>query len=412
MLNQPCAYIVAARRSALGNVGGLHRSRRIEQLTAPVVTAALDDCGIDAARVEDIIIGNALQGGNPARIIALSAGLPETAAATTIDRQCASGLDAIVAACRSISAGEASIVVAGGAESVSTAPWRIAKPRSLYQIPHFLSVEPATADEAEEPVLFEASEDLSRKLNISRDQQDAWALKSYLKAAAARDARRFVGEIVPLRANAEEARDQSAVVDPSLEELSQLSPFLPPEGTLTPGNTSAMHDGAAIAVVVSENVWQELGRPRALRLIASASAGVAPHDEATAPVEAMQKLYGRMNGFNPKDIGVVELSESSAAQAIAFGSSLGLDDAILNPDGGAVVRGHPFAAAGAVLVVRLFTDMIRGCAQGAGGREHEEACAPVNGSGGKDGRKPPPRYGVAALGAIGGIAVATLFEAV
>lgn len=382
------SYIVAARRTALGRIGGLHKNRRIETLAAPVVLAALEDSGLDSRRVDEIVIGNAMHGNNPARLIALASGLPETVPALTIDRQCASGLDAILYACRAIASGERDVIVAGGAESISTAPWRIAKPKSLYQLPHFIGVEPTIGEAAEEPQIHDASEDLSERLKIDRGQQDAWALKSHVRAATAREAKRFVGEIVPLRKNAEEARDQTAFADPSPDDLERLSPFTPPTGTLTLGNTSGLQDGAAIVIVVSETVWQELGRPAALQLAGSATQGVSAHDEAAAPIEVMKTLYGRVAGLNPKDIGVFEVSETSAAQAIAFGSLLGLDDDVINPDGGAVVRGHPFAAAGAVLVVRLFTRMVR------------------------DGSQPSPRYGVATLGALGGLGVAGLFERV
>ncbi len=381
------AYVVAARRSALGRIGGLHRNRRIEDLAAPVLSAALDDCGIAPSRVDEVIIGNASAGGNPARLIALAAGLPETAAAATVDRQCGSGLDAILSAARLISLGEASIIVAGGAESLSTAPWRIAKPKSLYQLPHFIGIEPQVSDAMQEPQQFEAAEDLARTLKISRQQQDAYALKSFLKAEAAREARRFIGEIVPLKSNAEEARDQSAI-DPDPDDLENLLPFVQPDGTLTTGNTSSLHDGAAIVIVVSEAVWQELGRPRALKLVASAAQGV-PHDEETgAPIVAVQKLYGRLNGHKPQDLGLFEIGATSAAQAIALASALGLDEGKLNPDGGPIARGHPLGASGAVLVVRLFTSMVR--------------------SEGKD----RPRYGVVAQGALGGMGLAALFEAV
>ena len=382
------AYVIAARRTALGRIGGLHRTRRLDELAAPVIAAALADCGLTPGRVDELIVGNATQGGNPARLIALAAGLPDHVPATTIDRQECSGLDAIIAACRLVGAGDAAVVVAGGAESPSTAPWRVAKPKSLYQLPQFLRLEPTEPHEGDEPDQIDASEDMSRQLGIGRAQQDAWALRSHLKAGRSRENRAFVGEIVPLRANAEEARDQSAV-EPSPEDLERLTPFLRPGGTLTPGNTSAVHDGAAMVVVVSEAVWQELGQPRAIRLVGSAVRGVAPDQEAAAPMQAMQSLYGRLHGFNPKDIGVVELSEASAAQALAFSSQLGLDDDIINPDGGAVVRGRPFGAAGAVLVVRLFTRMVRQ-AETAGRVSH----------------------GIAALGAAGGMGLAALFEAV
>ncbi len=402
------SYIVAARRTAIGKVGGLHGSRRLDQLASPTVAAALEDAGLPGERVDELFIGNALQGGNPARLIALAAGLPEHVSAVTLDRQCASGLDAILAGCRQIELGESEVVVAGGAESLSTAPWRIAKPRSLHQLPHFISFEPGGANEDHEANNFEASEELSRKLGISRDQQDAWAVKSHMKARAARDARRFIGEIVPLRGNAEEARDQGGLTEPTIEIFQKHLPFLQPGGTLTPGNTSAMHDGAAFVVIVSQAVWEELGKPPALRLMASAAQGVGPDAEAGAPIEVMKKLYSRLNGFNPKDIGVVEMSEASSAQAIALSASLGIGDDMINPDGGAVVRGHPLAAASAVLVVRLFTQMVRG---------RIKARAEANGSGAdaeaaSGGAGRGAKYGVATVGAIGGLGLAALFEAV
>ncbi len=191
---------------------------------------------------------------------------------------------------------------------------------------------------------------------------------------------------MPIRANAEEARDESAV-EPDFKDLAQLAPFLAPDGTLTAGNTSAMHDGAAMAVVVSQRLWDSLGKPRALRLVAHTVRGVAPNDEAAAPIEAMKKLRERINGMKPADVGVIEMSESSAAQAIALIQSLDLDEDIVNPDGGAIARGRPFGAAGAVLVTRLFTRMAR--ADGKG-----------------------PKLGVATLGAMGGMGLAAMFEAV
>ncbi|MGQ0673986.1 MAG: thiolase family protein [Hyphomicrobium sp.] len=381
------SYIVAARRTALGRVGGLHRNRRVDDLAAPVVQAVLDDCRVAPGDVDEIIIGNASEGGNPARLIALAAGLPERVAAATIDRQCGSGLDAILTASRLVASGEASVIVAGGAEALSMAPWRIAKPKSLYQLPHFMRLEPATSDSSDEPQFFEASELLSQRLGIGRVRQDAYAVRAHLKAEAARTAKRFVGEIVPLRGNAEEARDQSAG-EPGPQDLERLTPFVSPGGTLTPGNTSSMHDGAAIVVVVSEEKWVALGKPRALRLVAGAIEGVSPDEEAVAPMQALKKLYQRLNGFNPKDIGIVEMSEASAAQALALAETFGFDDDQLNPDGGALVRGHPLGAAGAVLVVRLFTRMVRT----------------------KDAKA--PRHGVATLGAIGGMGLAALFETV
>lgn len=379
-------YIVAARRTAIGRIGGLHRLRRTEDLAAPVVGTVLKDAGIDAGEVDEIIVGNCTAGDNPARLIALVSELPVTAMATTVDQQCASGLEAILAAARRIAAGEASIMVAGGVESISTAPWRIAKPRSLFQIPHFIRQEPAGGPPMAEHVPHESCEKLAERLGISREQQDAWTIASHAKATLAREARRFVGEIVPLRSTTEEARDQSAV-DPDIDDLADLEPIQGDSGTLTTGNISALHDGAAFVVAISEEEWQRRGRPPALRPMLNAALGVGPGQEAEAPITAIQKLYGRMNGFDRTAISVFEMSEASAVQALALARLLDLDEKKINPDGGAVVRGHPLAASGAVLVTRLFSRLIR----------QESADA---------------QYGVATLGANGGLGLAALFERV
>lgn len=381
------AYIVAARRSALGRVGGLHRQRRLEDLAAPVITAALKDARLAPDRVDELVVGNTTHGGNPARLLALAAGLPETMPALTIDRQCSSGLDAILLAVRTIASGDAEIIIAGGAESLSTAPWRIARPRSLYQTPHFIMPERPGEDSQELGYIWEPSEKLARRLSLSRMAQDAFAYKSHLKAVAAREQRRFVGEIVPLRAKAEEAWDQSATA-PRLEDLENEAPFEEPAGTVTPANISVPHDGAAMVVVVSERVWVELGRPSALRLVTAAACGVRPDAEAEAPIAAMQRLLGRLNGFDRSQIRSIEISETSAAQALAMAQEFGFDQDLVNPQGGALVRGHASAASGAILVVRLFTELVR--SKGA----------------------PRQGYGAAAQGAHGGLGLAAMFEAV
>ena len=390
------AYIVAARRTAMGRVGGLHRNRRIEALAAPVVTAALQDARIAPEQVDEIIIGNASAGGNPARLIALAAGLPEEVPALTLDRQCASGLDAILAAIRLVGAGEADVVVAGGAESLSTAPWRIAKPPSLYQLPHFMTLGPDLAAERGESALIAAAEHLARAHGLSRKSQDGLALRSHRDAARAAEERRFVGEIVPLRCLASEARDES--VNPALseDELADLPAYHDPDGVITPGNSSRMHDGAAMLVVVSERVWAELGRPPAIRLIAAVASGVAHARQGAASIAAMQKLESRLNGAGGAPIDVVEISETSAAEILALAETLDLPPERVNPDGGAIARGRPFGASGSVLVTRLFTHLARLGAEGG-----EEAGA---------GRA--PRRGAATMGAIGGLGLAALFEAV
>ncbi len=386
------AYLVAARRTALGRIGGLHARRRIEDLTAPVVRAALGDCKINPALVDGFILGNASEIANPARLIALSSGLPETTSAITIDRQCASGLDAIVQAFRTIRSGEADVLIAGGAESLSTAPWRVAKPRHLHQLPRFLGFEPVTSDLSGDPLVFEASERLARDGNMTRAEQDAVALRSHLAAIAARDARQFVGEIVPFKTTIDEARDEM-VRDPNPEDFADDVAYLGGAGTLTASNTSAQADAAAMTVIVSERIWSELGQPRALRLVSSASVGVAPDREALAAVAAVQKLKGLHNDLDLATLAAIETSETSAAQLIAFARHFGIDVGDINRGGGAIARGHPFGAAGAVLVVRLFSALVRRAAPDAlaGGAR---------------------AMGLATLSAIGGLGSAALFEAV
>jgi acetyl-CoA C-acetyltransferase len=353
------AYIVAARRTALGRPGGLHKSRRIESLTAPVVLAALEDASLEPSAVDEIIFGNTTAGSNPARIIGLAAGLGEGVPALTVDRQCASGLDAILLGARAVALGEARVVVAGGGESLSTAPWRVARPKSLFQTPRFLGL----------------------------DRQDAYALQSHLKAERATGERRFVREIVPLRMAAGEARDESAEVE-SLQDLAELVPIVPPDGTHTHGNVSALQEGAAIAVIVADEVWTTLGRPRAMRLAASVTQGVGASEEARAPVAALEKLMRTNSGFSRDKLALVEMSEISAAQALAVRDAFALEEDELSPDGGALVRGYPLGAASAVSLVRLFTRMVR---------SSEASQRP---------------YGAVTQGAIGGLGVAALFEAV
>ncbi len=378
------AYIVAARRTALGRLGGLHRSRRIHDLAAPVIAACLKDCGISPVRIGRLLVGNASETGNPARLIGLTAGLPDQLASVTIDQQDASGLTAIVDAARIVIMGDAEAVIAGGAEAISMAPWHVAKPRALHQLPRFIGLMSPASEGAEHDGGLEADEGLAGRLKISRHQQDDFAVRAHLKAGLAVDGRLLVKEIVPIKATAEEGRDQSAV-EPDLQDLQDMPPLLG-EGTLTAGNTSALHDGAAFVVVVSEAVWTELGKPPALKLVAAATIGMSAEETAEAPIVAMQRVLARAGATAAKDLDAVEISETSAVQAIALRNALGLSDEAINGDGGAIARGHPLGAAGAVLVARLFTRLVR--APGA----------------------TPGKLGVTVLGARGGIGIAVLFQ--
>lgn len=380
-------YMVAARRSANGRLGGLHRNRRVADLTAPVITQALEDCGLAAGRAGLLALGNAASGGNPARIVALIANLPDTASTLTIDRHAASGLEAIIVAARAIAAGDTDVAVAGGAESLSTAPWRIVKPRSLYHMPRFVGVAQVDEGESGELAAIEATEALARQLSVARSQQDEHAITAHIKATLARDARRLAREIVPLKSKPEEGRDE-LVGEPDIEDMESL-PTLVGDGTLTSGNTALPADGAAVTVLVSESVYQSLGRPPALMLRAVARVGVPAAQDISAPIHAWRGLEARVaGGLAPDTLAAVELGESSSAQAIAFRASTGLPDALINADGGQVARGQPGGAAGAVLAVRLFSRLVREEAAKAGDR------------------------GVAVIGAAGGQGLAALLERV
>ena len=312
------SFIIAARRTALGRPGGLHRSRRIESLTAPVVLAALEDAHLEARAVDEIIFGNTTAGGNPARIIGLAAGLRECVPALTVDRQCASGLDAILLAMRAVALGEADVVVAGGAESLSTAPWRVARPKSLFQTPRFMGLEPEDAGNGDTPHSVAASEELARRLGITRARQDSYALYSHLQGRAG-------DQRAPLRRRDRPPQDDrrgGARRERRRRPTSRTSPrwrrCCPPTAR-TPAATPACCTMPPPPWSSSRRrVHAELGAPRALRLVASSTQGVGAAEEALAPVTALKKLLQAANsGFTRDKLGLVEMSETSAAQALA-----------------------------------------------------------------------------------------------
>ena len=372
------AYVIAARRTAIGRVGGLHRLRRVDQLAARAISAALDDAKLSAGDVSAIVLGNASEGGNPARLAGLAAGLPDTASALTLDRQCASGLDAILAAIRMVAHDEAEIVAAGGAESLSTAPWRLSRPRSSLHPPRFLDAEsgPNIAD-------LEAAEVLAAAAKIDRQQQDDYAILARRAGAAAAQTGRLAREIAAFGEAPTDSRDEAPS---NAGKMPEMQAFRDGESTLTAANTSQPGDGAAFVIVASEAVWKRLGRPPALRLLATAAVGARPGAEAAAPLEAVRELRRRADSKNPLEADRFELNESSAVQAIAFAKVLDIPAAKFNATGGALASGRPFGAASAVLVVRLFSGLLL------------------------DGRSTAARCGLAVTGSLGGQGLAALFE--
>ncbi len=353
------AIVIAARRTAIGRVGGLHRARRLEQLAAPLIPAVLADAKLDPSAIGEVIIGNAVgAGGNPARLIALNAGLPETIPAYTIDRQCASGLDAIIAGARLIETGGADAVIAGGAESASTAPWRIEKPANLYtRQPRFYTDAAFTPSHMAAPDMIEAAETVARERAITRERQDVFALQSHRRALRAQEDGRFAEELLPLGRGSAESRDEGPRASLSAALLARMPPLLA-GGSVTAGNSCAINDGAALTVLVSESLHHRLGSPPGLRLVSAASAGIAPRILGLAAVPALETACRRA-GLTPARLTAVELNEAFASQALATMDALHLDPATVNPDGGALAFGHAYGASGAVLVARLCSRLIR-----------------------------------------------------
>ena len=379
------AYIVASRRSALGRLGGLHRSRRLGDLAGPVVAATLQDAKVKPSDVDVLIAGNTSEGGNPARLIALAAGLPDRVAAFTVDRQDASGLDAILLAIREIEAGAAEVAVAGGADAMSTAPWRLARPRLASGTPHVVAPETMALASRASPDLLLEVEAWARTHALTRAKLDAFAVETHTRLDAAYSARLMKSEIVPMKANADEARDESAT-GPSIDDFEDADPLIEPNGALTPLTTASLHDGASFAVIVSERVWKALGSPQALCRIASTSLGLSPNHASAAAMSVTAALLKSLKPEARPQAPLFELNESSAAEAILFAKELSIAADRFNIRGGALARGHAPAASGAILVTRLFSELIR------------------------FGLADAPSHGIASIGASGGQGVAALFE--
>ncbi len=349
--------IIAARRTAIGNVGGMHRARPVETLGATALMAALADSGLSAGDIGEVIMGNAAGGGgNPARLIGLSAGLPESVPAITVDRQCASGLDAIVYGARLIQTGGVEAVIAGGAESPSTAPWRVEKPASLYRgLPRFFGEAQFAPGAGGDRQMIEAAERVARECGISREAQDAFALASHERAVASADSGAFDAEIVPVGGGAERDEGPKAGLKP--ETLARAAPLLP-HGTVTAGNSCPVSDGAAAVVIVSPALHARLGHPPGLAFLDAASGGVDPARLGLGAVPAMERLRARI-GARCDGPAAIEFNEAFASQVLAMMEALDLPMAATNPHGGAIALGHPYGASGAVLVVRLFSRMVR-----------------------------------------------------
>jgi acetyl-CoA acetyltransferase family protein len=314
--------------------------------------------------IEDVYFGAANQAGednrNVARMAVLLAGLPETVAGITVNRLCASGLSAVVSACHAIAAGDGELFVAGGVESMSRAPLVTAKPEygdgTTYDTQlGWRFPNPRLAERFPLESMGETGENVAERWQISREEQDAFGLRSQQRWAAAADAGRFDDELVPVNGL---ARDEHPRPDTSAEKLASLKPAFREGGTVTAGNASGINDGAAALVIASEEKAQELGVEPLGRFVASAVAGVDPRVMGIGPVPAMRKLLDRA-GVSVGDLDLVELNEAFASQSLVVIRELGLDEEKVNVNGGAIAMGHPLGMSGARLVVSLLHELRR-----------------------------------------------------
>jgi 3-oxoadipyl-CoA thiolase len=371
----PEVYLVDGVRTPQGRHGGALANARPDDLAALVVGEVLRRSGIPGDAVDEVILGTANQAGednrNVARMAVLLAGLPVTVPAYTVNRLCASGLTAVASAAQAVRSGEADIVVAGGVESMTRAPWVLAKPGTPWARPGEIA---DTAlgwrftnprfDAKQTLSMGETAEEVAALDGIGREDSDAFALRSHERAVAAIDADRFAPEIVPVFVKAGKTEhtvtvDEGPRRSSTMDGLARLRPVFRADGIVTAGSSSPLSDGASAIVVASAEAVERHGlRPRA-RVVASASAGVEPHLMGLGPVPATEKVLAR-TGWQASDLDAVELNEAFAAQSLAVIRRLKLDEDLVNADGGAIALGHPLGSSGSRLVITLLGRLERG----------------------------------------------------
>jgi acetyl-CoA acetyltransferase family protein len=358
-------FVLDAVRTPLGRIGGALAGVRPDDLAATAVKAVVERLPeLDPAAIDEAYFGDANQAGednrNVARMAVLLAGLPVTIPGATVNRLCGSGLEAVADASRAVAVGDADVVLAGGVESMSRAPWVLPKPAKGYPTGHEQLWSTTLGWRMTNPrmpsdwtiALGEGAEVMADKYSISRDEQDAFALASHLKAAAAWDAGHFDREVVPV-VDVELARDECIRPDSTPEKLAALKPVFRPGGTVTAGNSSPMNDGASTLVLASEEGARRAGAAPLARVMARATSGVEPHLFGIGPVAAAREALDRA-GVAWSDLAAVELNEAFAAQSLAcLAEWPDLDPAIVNPQGGAIAIGHPLGCSGARILTTL-----------------------------------------------------------
>ena len=370
------AYLLSAARTPIGKYLGAFVDVPAPVLGAAALAEALKRARAPVEQIDEVIVGNVLQAGvgqNPARQAALKAGLPDSIAAFTVNKVCGSGLKAVMLAAQAIRAGDAELVLAGGMESMSRAPYLLFGARTGWKFGDQKAVDAMVHDGLwcafEGWHMGEAAEHIAGKCGVTRHDQDRFSAQSQGRAAAAREQGRFDPEIVPVAVGSGArakliAQDEGLRPETTVEALGKLKPVFRGDGTVTAGNASTLSDGAAAVLVGSMRAAERLGTAPLARVVASATSGVPPRDIFIAPVLAVRQVLAKA-GLKLGDIDLFELNEAFAAQMLACGKELGLDEAKVNVHGGAVALGHPIGASGArVLVTLLYAMQQRGARRG------------------------------------------------
>jgi 3-oxoadipyl-CoA thiolase len=375
------AWIIDAVRTPIGRYGGVLASVRPDDLAALVIRAIVDRTGIDPALVEDVILGCANQAGednrNVARMALLLAGLPVEVAGQTVNRLCGSGLQAINSAAHAIAVDDGDVFIAGGVESMTRAPYVMAKPEAAWErgtreaydtTLGWRFVNPKLAAAQYPYSMGETAENVveryGERLDVTRERQDAFALRSHQRAVAAIEGGLFDGQLIPVEVPQKKgdpivvARDEHPRADTSLEALARLRPAFREGGSVTAGNSSGINDGASAVLVVEAATAHELGLHPMARVVATAVAGVDPAIMGVGPVPAVRKVLKRA-GLSVDDLDLVELNEAFASQSVVCIDELGLDPEKVNVNGGAIALGHPLGASGGRLMTMLVHELGR-----------------------------------------------------
>jgi 3-oxoadipyl-CoA thiolase len=373
----PEALILEGVRTPIGRYGGVLASVRPDDLAALTIGAAVERTGIDPAQIDDVYFGNANGAGeenrNVARMAALLAGLPVETPGATVNRLCASGLEAFNQAARAIRSGEGDLFLAGGVESMSRAPFVMLKPEQGFErgareladtTLGWRFVNPRMAERYSTEAMGETAENVAERYEVSRDDQDAFAVESHRRAVAAAAAGRFDDEIVTVEVPQRKgepllvSEDEGPRPDTTLERLAKLRAIFREGGSVTAGNASQLNDGAACMVVASERMADSLGKKPLARFVASGAAGVDPGYMGIGPIPATRKALERA-GLTVDDLDLVELNEAFAAQVLPCMRELGIPHEKLNVNGGAIALGHPLGASGARMMLTLAKELKR-----------------------------------------------------